>query len=92
MSPNGDEKRRTAAIERLKAKRAFWQNVVSYVVVNAFLVGVWALTGAGYFWPAWVLGGWGIGVVMHGWTVFGQKPISEEEIEAEMTRDGGPMS
>ena len=58
MTTNEDERRRTAAIERLKAKRAFWQNLVSYLVVNAFLVGVWALTGAGYFWPAWVMAGW----------------------------------
>ena len=33
-------------------------------MVNAFLIGVWALTGHGYFWPAWVLGGWGIGLAL----------------------------
>ena len=83
-----EEEVRAAAIERLKNRRAFWQNLVSYVVVNAFLVGVWAMTGGGYFWPAWVMGGWGIGVVMHAWTVFFQKPITEEAIEREMHRGG----
>lgn len=42
---------RQAAIKRLKDRRAFGQALVAYVVVNAFLVGVWAVTGAGYFWP-----------------------------------------
>ncbi len=81
-----DADRRTAAIEQLKAKRAFWQDLVSYMVVNGFLVVVWAITGRGYFWPAWVMAGWGIGVVLHAWTVFGQRPISEAEIRREMDR------
>ena len=27
------------------------------------LVAIWALTGAGYFWPIWPMLGWGIGVL-----------------------------
>jgi uncharacterized membrane protein YecN with MAPEG domain len=81
-----DEHQRKAAIERLNNKRGFWQNVVAYVVVNAFLVLIWAVTGAGYFWPIWVMGAWGIGVVLHAWTAFFTKPISEEEIQREMRR------
>jgi len=81
-----DEQVRKEAIDRLKNKRGFYQNVVAYVVVNAFLVLVWALSGAGYFWPIWVMAGWGIGVVLHAWTVFGQKPITEEQIQKEMRR------
>ena len=55
-----------------------------YVIVNAGLIGVWAITGAGYFWPGWVLGGWGIGLLFHAWATFGQKPICEDEIRREM--------
>jgi uncharacterized membrane protein YecN with MAPEG domain len=84
-----DDKQREQAIERLKNKRAFTQNVVSYIVVNAFLVLVWAMTGAGYFWPAWVMVAWGIGVVMHAWTVFGQKPITESDIQDEIRKGRG---
>jgi hypothetical protein len=82
------EEIRKAAIERRKVKRGFGQDVFSYIVVNAFLIGIWAMTGAGYFWPAWVLAGWGIGVVMHAWAAFGQKPITEDDIEREMKRGG----
>jgi len=81
-----EKDRREAAIDRLKNKRAFTQDLVAYVVVNAFLVFVWAMSGRGYFWPAWVMGAWGIGLVMHGWTAFVQQPITEEEIQREMSR------
>jgi len=75
-----------AARKRIEARRQFWQHLVSYVVVNAALIGVWAVTGMGYFWPGWVIFGWGIGLVLHAWTTFGQKPVSEAEIRREMAR------
>jgi hypothetical protein len=28
----------------------------------ALLLGIWALTGMGYFWPIWPMMGWGIGL------------------------------
>jgi hypothetical protein len=37
-----------------------------FLAVNALLVVVWALSGAGYFWPVWPFFGWGIGIVAHG--------------------------
>jgi eukaryotic-like serine/threonine-protein kinase len=36
-----------------------------YVLVNAFLVGIWAASGGGYFWPIWSILGWGIAVAAH---------------------------
>jgi hypothetical protein len=35
----------------------------AYVAVCLMLVAIWALTGAGYFWPIWPIVGWGIGVL-----------------------------
>ncbi len=35
----------------------------AYIAVNAMLIAIWALTGAGYFWPIWPILGWGIGLV-----------------------------
>jgi hypothetical protein len=29
-------------------------------VINLAIIGVWAITGRGYFWPGWVLGAWGV--------------------------------
>jgi hypothetical protein len=82
-----DQEQRDAAIERIKDKRDFKTHAVSYVVVNLFLIGVWAVSGGGYFWPGWVMAGWGIGLVLHGWQTYrGERPISEEDIQHEMGR------
>jgi hypothetical protein len=37
-----------------------------YIVVNLMLIGIWAASGGGYFWPIWPMLGWGIGVGSHG--------------------------
>src|SRR3954451_10930243 len=36
-----------------------------YLVVNVMLIGIWAASGGGYFWPIWPILGWGIGVGCH---------------------------
>lgn len=77
---------RGEARKRLQAKREFASNCAAYVVVNAFLVAVWAMTGAGYFWPAWVLAGWAVGLLLHGWETFVRRPITEAEVDEEMRR------
>jgi 2TM domain len=77
---------REAARQRLQAKRDFGSHLAAYVVVNTFLVVVWAVTGAGYFWPIWVIAGWGIGLVLHAWDVFWRRPVTEADIDAEMAR------
>lgn len=39
-----------------------------FLLVNLMLVGIWAASGFGYFWPIWPLMGWGIGMAKHaGW-------------------------
>ncbi|MGN6635851.1 MAG: 2TM domain-containing protein [Oryzihumus sp.] len=81
---------RAQARKRLEARRGLTAHVVSYVVINAFLIGVWALTGRGYFWPIWVIAGWGVGLVLNAWDVLWRKPITEADIEAEM-RKGPPQ-
>lgn len=80
---------REAALKRLQQRREFATHIVSYVVINAMLVVVWLFTGQGYFWPVWVIVGWGIGLVLHAWDVFGRRPITEDDIRREMDRLGG---
>jgi hypothetical protein len=81
-----DEELREAAIQQLKRRREFGRHVVAYIVVNAMLIGIWYFTGAGYFWPVWVLGGWGIGLALNAWDVYGRGPITEADIQREMDR------
>ena len=42
---------RDRAVASLRKKRDFHAHVMTYVLVNAVLVVIWAMTGAGYFWP-----------------------------------------
>ena len=82
----GADPDRVEARKRLEARRGFVSNAVAYVVINAFLIGIWAFTGAGYFWPAWVLAAWGAGLVLHAWDVFVRRPITEADIDDELRR------
>ncbi|PFG33019.1 2TM domain-containing protein [Sanguibacter antarcticus] len=91
FKPPYDDERREA-LKRIRARRALATQAVTYLVVNAFLVLVWWITGpGGYFWPIWVIGGWGIGLVLSAWKVLGSRPITEEDIERELRR-GRPTS
>jgi len=83
-----DEEIREQAIKAIKRKRDFKAHLVAYVIVNAFLVAVWYMTGAGYFWPGWVMGGWGIGVAFNAWDAYGRHAgaISESEIQREIEK------
>jgi hypothetical protein len=84
-TPAPDE-RRELARKRLQAKRDLKTHAVAYVVVNAFLVVVWAMSGGGFFWPVWVIAGWGIGLAMNVWEVYGRKPITEADVDDELRR------
>lgn len=57
----------TAAATRA-ARRSI---LLPYLAVNVVLVMVWAVTGAGYFWPIWPITGWGIGVAVR-WRAMGR--------------------
>lgn len=87
--PADDERRE--AFKRIKARRELGTHAVTYVVVNVFLVFVWYVTtsGEGYFWPMWVLGGWGIGLALNAWDVFGRRPITEDDVDREIRRARG---
>jgi class 3 adenylate cyclase len=47
---------------RASFRHHFWV----YALVNLMLIGIWAASGGGYFWPIWPMLGWGIGVACHG--------------------------
>lgn len=77
---------REQALSRLHKRRDFQGHLVAYVVVNAVLWAVWAATGAGYPWPAWVTGGWAIGLILNAWDVYWRTPITEAEVQREIER------
>jgi hypothetical protein len=76
---------RAHARKRVEKRRSLQGGVVAYIVVNAFLVGVWATTGGGYFWPGWVLGGWGVAMLLGLWD-YVRGPVTDADIDDELRR------
>jgi hypothetical protein len=86
-TPTSEDELRKQAVSSIKRKRAFKQTLVAYVLVNAFLIGIWAVTGAGFFWPVFPLLGWGIGLGFQAWGAYGHRhDVSEDQVAREMDR------
>jgi hypothetical protein len=78
---------RDKAVSRLKKRRDFRSHLLVYVLVNTLLVVIWVMTDLhGFFWPVFPIAGWGIGVIMNAWDVYGRQEITEEDIHREMDR------
>src|SRR5918999_1922509 len=60
--PAGSER---APLARREAPADLKVHFTIYALVNLMLIGIWAASGGGYFWPIWPMLGWGIGVAMH---------------------------
>lgn len=76
---------REQALERLKKQQDLRAHVLVFVLVNAFVWTIWALTGTGFPWPVFVTAGWGIGLVMNVWDAYLRRPITEADVEREIT-------
>lgn len=78
---------REHAIRRIRARQQFYAHLTLFAAMGAYLVYLWSRSGADFFWPAWALIGWGIGIASHGVHVFGWRTaISEERIDREVAR------
>ena len=61
--------------------RALAMQVGISSILLGFLVGVWAVTTSGYFWPAWVALGLGLLVAVHAAIVYGRREHRIRELE-----------
>jgi hypothetical protein len=86
MTQTDDRVEYEQARKRALKKRKFRGDLIGYVAINAFLIGIWAVTGFGYFWPGWVLATWGLFLLLSWWEVFHRHELSEDDIRQEMSR------
>jgi 2TM domain len=84
-TPVSEPALREQATIRLRKKRDFRAHLLAYLLCNGSLLIIWALTGAGFFWPVFPMLAWGIGLVFHAWDIYRQ-PFSEQQIQREMKR------
>ncbi len=77
---------RDAALASLKKRRDFQNHLVVYAVINAAVWILWATTGAGYPWPAWLSGIWAVGLVLNAWDVCLRRPLTNSDVEQEISR------
>lgn len=92
-----DDELRELAVQSLRRKRGFMKHLGAYIIVNAFLwvlyvIGALSSDPPSWFpWPLIVMAGWGVGLGLNAWAVYGRaaRPISEDEIRREMDRQKG---
>jgi len=81
------DRMRDRAIKRLKKRHDFMTHLLVYVLVNSFIIVIWAITSSGgFFWPIFPIVGWGIGLVMNAWDVWQPADFDEDQIQREVTR------
>lgn len=56
---------------RLKELKKFYASLGSYILVTLFLLAVNYLTDWDHKWFLWVVLGWGLGIALHAFKVFG---------------------
>jgi len=62
------------AEERAHARRDAMLLTLTGPIITAILLVVWAVAGAGYFWPMWPMLGMSIAVLVALWRAFGPLP------------------
>lgn len=71
MEKNYTEEEILIAKKRVEEIKSFYWNLISYGVVNAFLLFIDLSDNGSWDWSFWPMLGWGIGIIFHGIEVFG---------------------
>ena len=87
VAGSSEEELRKQAIHSLRKKKNFRNSLIAYVLVNLFLIGIWAVSDSDTFWPIWVIGGWGIGIAFQAYDTYERRStVSEAQVSEEMNR------
>ena len=76
-----DERILRKAKRRVRAKKGFFGHFISYLAVISFIYMLNQLTSPEFSWWMLAAGGWGIGLVIHYFTVFGILGLGSKEWE-----------
>jgi len=78
QEPRTPQQRENATRKQLKRQRELRGHLVTFVLVNAFLIGIWLATSVAagepvFFWPIFPILGWGLGLAVQAWQVYGER-------------------
>jgi hypothetical protein len=61
---------------------------VVFVIISVGLVLIWAVTGAGYFWPGWPVGALAVAALFMALNLFGvlRSELRQSDVDAEVER------
>ncbi len=86
---DSDDRLYNEAVKAVKEKREFFQHLVVYIAVCTFLsVMFLVFNWRGFFWPIFVICGWGIGVASHGVTTFLGKEWEKRKVQEYIDKHG----
>ncbi|WP_380166278.1 2TM domain-containing protein [Jannaschia sp. R86511] len=88
LAPEAERTERTlrrAAVTRLENRTDLRTHLLTYVLVISMLIGIWAMSGGGFFWPFYPMAGWGVGLALHAYGVWSTAP-TEAQVRAELQR------
>ena len=92
MSTIAEEPLREQAIARLRKRRDFAAHLLVFILINTATWVIWFATGAsGWPWPIFLTLFWGVGLVMNAWDVYFRRPITEDEVQHEISRLRGAV-
>lgn len=66
-----------------KKRTEFKWSLTCYLIINAFLTGVWFMGSGGHFWPLWCMIGWGIGLAFQYFKAYHKNHLFSIEKEYE---------
>ena len=72
---NEEFERYQRAKKQVDEIRGFYANLISYVLVNLFLMYINLRYSPEYLWFLWSAGSWGIGLLFHGMKIFNYRPF-----------------
>jgi hypothetical protein len=87
-TPEPVDREQMRAVAQVQRWQDFKAHVGAYLLINAVLIVIWAVTGGGVFWPGVSLAAWGLGLSsQHFLNSF--SPISVDAVQHELRRRSG---
>ena len=82
-----EEERYERALKRAKDIKDFYVHFGIYVIVNSALFAINMITSPDTLWFYWPLLGWGVGVAIHGFSLFAEGHVLDEAWEDRKARE-----